>query len=282
MKRTIEIVSSFSGKISTGQFENEQPFFSVKEVIEGEITDVEISKRQKELKDICYNQFQLAERESTAKKIQKQREDIRFYEKDGKSYPSVTSIIGWDADMFCKKEDLSQYASQGNINHLKLAYFIKTGEFLDAKKIPEAYKDMVILSKGSLKLPIDSGDLKGMLEKYPIRFKASEQEVINDTYLYAGTLDALGEIVPNKDWEKLGAQPDLLTVFDLKRSGDAIKNFKQTSAYAKCIGAEQMIILIVNDTTKQGFSQPLVTQSVDEYFAMFLQDREAFKERFGV
>ena len=66
MKRTIEISASFTGTISTGSYENEKPYYAVKEVIElgDEVDsmtyeDFMINDRQKELHDICFAQFHL-------------------------------------------------------------------------------------------------------------------------------------------------------------------------------------------------------------------------------
>ena len=53
--RTIEISASFTGKISTGQYENSAPYFSAKEIIEvDEGIDVNklIEIRQGELQEI--------------------------------------------------------------------------------------------------------------------------------------------------------------------------------------------------------------------------------------
>jgi len=282
VKRTLTITASFTGVIPTGAYENEKPMFSITETLEnvnGVHTDEWVSGRQKELQTICYGAFQERERESLIKRIEKERKDIRFYHRGEKRYPSVTSIIGWDADYHVSPEDLVQYASQGEINHLKLNYYITKGEWLPAEKIPEAYKHIVILTKGNLKLDIDSGNLPAFLDAYPIKFQTSEQEVFNDEHLYAGRYDATGIPTENKK-EWIEAIP---TIFDLKRTPDPVKNFKQMAAYAMCCpGVKQMVIIPVNDKTKQGFSKPIVTKDIDSYFKMFLQDRVAFKERFGI
>jgi len=57
--RTVEIVASYSGTVNIGDYNNESPFFSIKEIIEDcEMTDEEIEERHLELVMQCYNKFQ--------------------------------------------------------------------------------------------------------------------------------------------------------------------------------------------------------------------------------
>ena len=277
----MKITTSFTGVISTGEFENERPLFALEDEFKG--TDLEIQMRQNEMYAWCREMFDKVQKESIAKRLQKQRKDLRFYPRGSEQYPSVTSVIGWDDDYFVSEEDLLQYAAQGEINHLKLKYYIEQKEWLEAKKIPEAHFHLVILKKGKLGLSEDYGDLPGFLQKYPINFIDSEVVVYNDTDKYAGRRDAYGTPVLNKEWEKLEVKA-VPTLFDLKRHKDDIKNFKQMSAYAKASPEkiEQLIIIPINEDTKQGFSKPSVTQNIDSYYKMFMQDREQFKKRFGV
>lgn len=58
-KKTIEIVAGYSGTVNTGNYNNESPFFSIKEIIENcKLTDTKIQERQLELSMECYNKFQ--------------------------------------------------------------------------------------------------------------------------------------------------------------------------------------------------------------------------------
>lgn len=277
----MKISVSFTGVISTGEFENERPLFALEDEYKGD--DVAISIRQNEMYSLCRSMFDKVQKESITKRLEKQRKDLRFYPRGNEQYPSVTSILGWDSDFFVSEEDLLQYAAQGEINHLKLNYFIEKGEWFEAKQIPEAHFHMVILKKGSLRLPENSGNLPAFLEKYPIKFVDSEKVVYNDKDKYAGRRDAFGSVVMNPEWEKLKAK-DVPTLFDLKRHKDDIKNFKQMAAYAMASEEKigQLVIIPINDDTKQGFSKPSVTQDIEAYYKMFLQDREQFKKRFGI
>lgn len=278
----MKITVSFTGVISTGEFENERPLFALEE--ESELGKLEwVQERQSQLYQVCRELFNKVQQESIAKKLEKIRKDLRFYPYKNEQFPSVTSIIGWDEDYFISEEDLLQYAAQGEINHLKLKYFIEKKEWLEAKQIPEAHLHLVILKKGSLKLSDKCGDLPGFLEKYPIDFIDSEITVFNEIDRYAGRRDAYGNIKVNKEWEKIGAK-DLPTLFDLKRHKNEVKNLKQLAAYAKASPEKigQLIVIPINDDTQQGFSKPIVTQDIDAYYKMFLQDREQFKKRFQI
>ena len=65
MSKTIEIVASYSGTVNTGNYNNESPFFSIKEVIEDwKGTDDEAQKWQLELAMECYDKFQAFKEEA--------------------------------------------------------------------------------------------------------------------------------------------------------------------------------------------------------------------------
>lgn len=282
-KRTVEIVSSFSGKISKGNYENEAPFFSLKEIIEdATLTDEEISKRQSELLAICYSKFKEAETNTIVERLKQKYQSIRFREYNGKQLASVTSILGWDTDFFMPADELAQYASQGTINHLILNEYVKNKTWLEPKQIPEAHKHIAILNKGNLNLSPFSGNIQAFLEKYPIEFISCSTVVFNAEDEYSGEFDCDG-IPKGKEWEKLGVDP-VLTLFDLKRSVDKIKNLKQLAAYVKASKKDykQIVVIPVNDKTQQGFSKPTVSKDPDAYYTMFLQDRKEFKEKFGI
>ena len=280
----MKITTQFTGVISTGEFENERPLFALEEEFDG--ADDKVKARQEVLYQICRQLFDKVQKESIVRKLEKIRKDLRFYPRNGEQYPSVTSIIGWDDDFFITEEELLQYAAQGEINHLKLSYFIKDKKWYEAKEIPEAHYFMVILKGGSLKLPFDSGNLPAFLEKYPIDFIDSETIVYNDEHKYAGRRDAYGTPVKSDAWDKLKVKY-VPTLFDLKRTAHEKKNFKQLSGYAEASPEkiEQLVVIPISDgpeskPIKQGFSQPLITQNIEAYFKMFLQDREQFYKRF--
>lgn len=281
----IKVASSFTGVISRGMFENSRPGFNAEIEYEFKpLTDFKeylesIDRQQKLLHKICYENFKACEDQAVAERITRERQDIRFYVgKDGKRVPSVTSIINFDADMFCAPEALAQYASQSNLCHAQVEEFIHSGEWKEAKDILGSWSDIVIVTKGNLNLETSGWSFPDFLKKYPILNMKNSKAGFNDEHKYAGTPDFEG--IP--DFE--GAEK-VDTIFDVKRTPDKVKNFKQMAGYAKMGGNEhikQMVIVPLNNKTKQGFSQPIIETRIDQYFEMFLKDREAFKKRFGI
>ncbi len=281
----IKVSSGFTGVISTGNFQNARPSYNAEveydfdigrtEPATPEQIQEEIKKVQQDLQKICYANFKQDEQTQTIERINRERKDIRFY--DG--FPSVTSIIGWDADFFVSPEDLAQYASQGNLTHAQVAHFIKTGKWVEPKEIEGTWADIVILKKGKLQLPLGGWGFQAFLKAYPLEKMVNGEVVRSTKHKFAGLPD-----VPCMYKEKK-------TLADVKRTANKLKNFKQMSAYILADeenGAspyEQMMIIPLNSKTKQGFSKPIICEGRDkikQYQNMFLRDRENFKKRFGV
>jgi len=279
MKRKLKISSGFTGVVATGSYENARPAFSAEQEFEVDCETQEelkfvIEEVQSQLHLICFEKFKAVEQQMIAERIQKERKDIRFYEKDGVKYPSVTSIINFDSDFFCTETELQQYASQSNITHARVAEFIKSGKWVEPKELSDCWTDIVICTKGDLQLDIDAGDFPGFLKKYQLdKMKNFDEPVFNEEYLFAGTPDfeAISDKVP--------------TLVDVKRTIDKIKLFMQTAAYSKCKGLEhikQLMGIELNNKTAQQFSKPVIETRIDNYFNMFLQKRKAFKARYGI
>jgi hypothetical protein len=282
----IKIKAGFSGVISTGSYENERPYFEVEEETAKEMTETEIADRQRVLSDICYTAFKQNEKRSIVERVKKEREDIRFYDFNGNKFPSVTSILNWDADFFMPPHELAQYAARGSIIHKQCEEYIKTGEWKDPMKIPECYPDLVLLKKGNLKLSIENYNFVDFLKKYPLLFSDTETTVFNEEEQYAGTFDIKGVFQPVEKPVK-----DILygkvTLFDIKTvaSLDKNKTFKQLTAYAKCKGnedVEQLCIIHLKADNDCGFAKPVFETDINKYWALFRKDRENFKKRFGI
>lgn len=270
----IKVIAHFTGVISTGEFENERPLFGLEQIIHYVDDDV-TAARQKELYGMCRKVFKEAQRDSLIARIRKQREDIRFYEKDGMQYPSVTSIIGWDDDYHISPEELAQHAARGTIIHKQIAHYIKEGQWIDPLDLSICYPEIVILKRGNLKLSYDDVNFLGFLEKHPIEFISSEVAVYNDDLKYAGTYDFKGRLDKK------------ITLFDVKcgASLDRLKAFKQLTAYAHCPqnqDVEQLCIVHLNNKVQQGFSKPIICTDVNKYWELFKADRVNFKKRFLV
>lgn len=280
----IKVSSQFSGVISRGSFENSRPGFSAEVEFEfdGLMDGIEFQKNidthQKILQKLCYDNFKTCEQQAIIERINREREDLRIIIIDGKPHPSVTSVIGFDSDMYCSPEDLAQYASQSNICHSQVEHFISTGEWVEAKEIPDTWSDIVIVTKGNLHLETNGWSFPDFLKKYPITGMKNATRSHNSEHVYCGGPDFIG--IP--DFEGAEKVP---TIFDVKRTVDKVKNFKQMAAYSKMKGYEdikQICIVPLNNKTQQGFSKPQVETRLDQYFQMFLKDRRAFQNRFGV
>ncbi len=286
MKRKIKISGNVSGVIATGSYANLRPSFTWEEEFEMDTEpeglneqDKLIQQRRQQLYDMSFSLLKQAENTALIERIAREREDLRFKEdpKTGKVSPSVTSIIGFDADFFVSAEDLKQYASQGNVIDARVKHYIATGAWAQAKYIPGTWVDLLILKKGSLGLSDDAGDFPAFLDKYPIEAMQTKERLFSKDGMFNGELDFIG--VPDfKGAEKID------TVFDVKRTPDKVKNGMQLSAYCKMMGFDQGIIVPLNDKTGQGFSKPVVYSSklLEGYFEMFLQKRENFKKRYGI
>jgi len=277
-KIKIKVSAGFSGVIATGSYENARPSYSAE--MEFEIDDMlpeqvseHISKVQKQLQEVCYGNFKSDEQKSIVERIDRERKDIRWYGE----YPSVTSIINWDADFFVSQEELQQYASQGNLIDAQVKHFIRTGTWEKAEKIEGTWSDMVILKRGSLALSLEGWDFPAFLKKYPLEKMEVGKPVVSHKHRFGGTSDIRICYFNGKK-----------TLADVKRTPEKVKHFKQCAAYAIAEEEngespyEQLMLVPLNDKTEQGFSKPIITTEIGQYKAMFLADRENFKKRFLV
>lgn len=297
MKRTIEISASFTGTIPTGSYENEKPMFHVKETIENvdeelnapEFIDERIIARQKELHQICYDQFKRHAEASYQERLAKTYRNIRFYDgKDGKKLPSVTSIINWDKDFHMPPDRLKQYASRGTIIHKQVEIYLETGQWKEAKDIPEIYPDLVIVKRGDLGLQVDDVDFKQFYKDYPFKVIGLEDTLYNHVEGYAGRRDikCVIESENKGKWAKIeGVMFDVPTILDVKtgKTLDKTSGLKQQTAYWKCDEEIQQVGLIhLTNENKCGYGKPAVIQDSEKYWHLFLKDLENFKNRYGI
>lgn len=293
MKRTLEITASFTGKISTGQFENESPYFSAKEIVEvdNEVfdSDTYVRTRQGILKNICYEQFKKHAEIAYQEKVAKSYANIRFYDAgNGQKYPSVTSIIGMDENFFISVDELSQYGARGTIIHKQIEIFFKTGKWPEYKDIPEVAFQVMTVLKGTLGLSLDDVNFVNFYKDYPFKVIEQEKTVINHEHKYAGRLDILCVIEKANagKWEKIeGIQYDVPTILDIKTSTslDHLKGFTQQAAYAMTDPAIKQIGLI--HLTKEnvcGYAKPKISNKIEHYWSIFLNKRTLFQQRYGV
>lgn len=294
MKRIIELVSSFTGKISTGQFENESPFFSAKEIIELEdiptpLVDQLIETRQTELKNICYGQFKKHAEIAYQEKVAKSYQNIRFYDAgNGQKYPSVTSIINMDANFFTAPDELAQMAARGTIIHKQVELYLSTGKWIEPKEISEIAFQVMTVVTGNLGLSIDDVSFVNFYKDYPFKVINQESIVINHEHKYGGRMDIMGVIEStNKGkWDKIdGIVFDVPTILDVKTGAslDKAKGMIQQAAYARCNDTVKQIGLIhLTKENQCGFAKPVVSTKIDSYWSIFLNKRKQFAERYSV
>jgi len=281
------ISASFTGKISTAQWENSSPFFSFSEKYTIPLSDEFKKNRQKELSEICTMQFNGVAERLYQEKIAKTYESIRFYDgANGLKYPSVTSIIGMDEDFAMSPDELAQYSARGTIIHKQVETFLKTGIWQEPKNLPEIYPDWLTLSQGNLGLTLEGYDFQQFFKDYPFKVIELEKTVVNHELRYGGRLDikCLIESTNKGKWEKEPILFDVPTILDIKTGTiDKTKNMKQQTAYARCENdVKQFGIIPLNSTTKQGYSKPIVENDMEKYWTLFKRDRENFKKRYGV
>lgn len=275
----LKISAGFSGVIATGSYQNARPSYTAE--VEFELVDDmesvalgTIDDFQKSLQEICYRNFKQDEQTQTIERIQRERRDFRIYEG---GFPSVTSILNWDADFWVTAVELQQYASQSQLCHAQVAEYIKTGEWKPAEEIDGTWSDLVIVKKGELKLPVSGWSFPDFLKKYPVKDMANGEPIVSKEHKFGGTPDIRVCYYEGKK-----------TLADVKRTVQKVKNFKQIAAYIIAEEEngespyEQMMIIVLNDKTKQGFSKPIISTEISQYKQMFLKDREDFKKRYGI
>lgn len=279
MKKTIKINASVSGVLPTAPYANLKPGFLYEETIEDHsLSKSEIRKAIKDSYEMVYGLLKEVENNAVIERIEREREDLRFVASPttGKMLPSVTSIINYDADFFVSTEELRQYASQSNIVHAKVSHYIKTGKWVEAKDISDIWGDIVIVTKGSLKLPLETGDFPGFLKKYQIDDMESGTRLFNDEHEFCGEYDFKGI--------STGFDCIDITIFDVKRTPSKVKDGIQLSAYCNLANAKQGIVIPLNDKTQAQYSKPIIydEKTLEGYFKLFLQKRKEFKKRYGI
>lgn len=285
MKKANEttVTASFTGKISVAQWENVSPFFSLTEKFEGDLSDKEKAERQQKLYDICHKQFKQCAEVCNRERIKKEYQSIRFYGK----FPSVTSVINWDADFHIPEDELAQYAARGTIIHKQAEVYHRTGVWEKPQDIPEIYPELVILKQGNLKLSVEDVNYLDFYKQYPFKVIDMEKVLINEKFKYGGRRD-IKCIIDSKNpgkWNKVeGVIFDVPTILDIKTGTvEKLKCMKQLTAYWHCEDDVQQVgIIPLTNSTQQGFSKPTVCTNKEKYWTLFFNDRKRFKKRYGV
>lgn len=263
-----EITVSLSGVIPVAAYENLRPGFSITvEPMNGEDPEKIIDELQQYLHTVFDNESNRGK----ADLIDKQYANIRFREKAGKKYPSVTSILGWDKDWHITDDELRQYASRGTIMDALITGFLKSGLWFDPTDLPSLREDVSILMSGSLMLTWEQCSHKSFMTQYRKKIEAEKFHgtVFNDEALYSG------------EWDILGKYDGVRSIMDIKHGQF---DMRQLAAYAICEkDIEQLVILPVGPTdNKCGYKRPVVCDTIQKEFEEFLKARAKFKQRFGI
>jgi hypothetical protein len=268
MKRSYEINYGNKATLNTGNYENLNPMFNIKVIIDGveyvpEEVEVNLQREFERIKGIVDDQLQQKINEVKQGELIKALKHIRFYEKDGIKYPSVTSVLS--PDPIEGVPNLELYGLRGDIMHRWFAEIVTTGK--SDYFISDAEKDKLVIIGG-----MEGFDISWVVDDKQFEFDRSEVEVFNYKDIYAGRYDADG---------LLGGKTALFDVKsgDLSKAGIE-KAFIQMSAYAHCVpDIKQLVVLPCNPKAKK---VPVVSTDIDKFYAMFMQKRAEFKERFGI
>jgi len=268
-----EIHVGLSGVIPIASYENLRPSFDITAEVK---PDESIEKCFARLKKTLHQQFDMEANQARIDLIEKQYKNIRFREKGGKKYPSVTSITDWDKDWKISDDDLLQYGARGNVVHALVGEYILTKKWVKPEDLPQLKEDLIILATGSLGLKWQDCSHQKFFEQFgkDFEFATMEKVVFNDEHLYSGRYDAKG---------KYKGKPSII---DFKTGSSY--HHKQLAAYAVCerngkSNIEQLVICPIGPTkNKVGYAKPSITENVKDNFKIFLKDRAKFHARFGV
>ena len=267
--RIKQIEVGLSGVIPLSSYQNLRPSFNmVIELVDGDSEEGAFKLAQERLREL----FEGEANRAKVDLVEKEYQNIRFYEHNGKKFPSVTSILSWDTDWKITADELNQYASRGTIIHKLIEIYLKDKKWVNPLDVPELSKEVSILMTGSKKLSwIDCSYQKAVESLMPdIEIVETEKKVVSETHLFAGRLDLLAKYKGK------------LAVLDFK-SGSTT-DLRQVSAYASCVDKVEVIgIIPVGQTdNKSGFKKPIISEDVGGEFKEFLKARKIFRERFGI
>lgn len=269
-----EITVSLSGVIPVASYENMRPGYSITvEPKDGDVPEKVFS----DCEIMLHRMFDNAANRAKADDIDKTYAKLRFYEANGKKYPSVTAILGWDVDLAKQAgmtpDEMMQYACRGHIVEKMIETYLCLHGWPEPTEMPDLQEDVSILATGSRMLTWNTCSHKAFIEKFgdKIKVEAFQGTVFNNEYLYAGTEDILGEY------------DGIRSIMDIKcRTGGW--DFRQLAAYAKCEkDIKQLVVLPVGETdNKCGYIKPVICDTIEAEFEKFLKARARFKRRFGI
>lgn len=277
---------NLSAVIPTGSYQNYKPMYQ----LEADIGDNEDSQlcleelREKIRKLFAQDWVRLRDKDRS-----NFLQTVRWYEKDGKKYPSVTSVLSWadfnyklrNPDKFqfgeISEDDLAEYGARGTVVHRQVQDWFENGmqkDYVMKEEFPELLVEKQLLKESHLKA--EDCSFLGFMEKHgkDFTFDKCELEVIGEGY--AGRLDLLGTYKGE------------LAVLDVKTTTNytartELRYFKQMAAYAKATGLDikKLVIIPLTPSNKCGYGAPKVEDMSDNLFNSFNDDRKAFERDFN-
>lgn len=268
-----------AAKVATGQYENQDVFFSHKEILEGEFTDEQLVEKQKYLfKTFCSEPIEFQEKELAIKAIEKEFKHLRILlcHSCGKKHPSITTIRDFDSKGFyCTDSELDIAIALGTIQDLRCRHFVSTGEWKEAKELEACWPHLLALKGTGKELEVNDFNFPAFLKKYPLKDMSVGTRLWDCDNEITFEPDLFG--TPVGDWAD-----NVPTVLDWKRNVNKLSAFTQMAITAKRLGLKQMIAIPVNGETAQGFSKPVISKDIDGYWEIVLDKRRKFRKRYGV
>lgn len=192
--------------------------------------------------------------------------DSRFYECDGKFYPSVTYILGWLPDSPQIKEWIgnkgweeaerikNHAAAVGSYVHNAIELMLKEGAIYTDEDFYRDWKSEKDILKIKRAL---TGTLNFFEEHEPIVLQA-EQTILGEDY--AGTIDLVCKFPKSKE-------PEAVYIVDFKTSKSLQESHKlQVEAYRRAIGADYAACLQIGNTTKTRYTFSITKKDKQDFY----------------
>jgi len=253
MLKSVEIVYSRSLKLNKGNFQQDAPMWSEKAVLDvsglpEEMVDLIYAKEYQKIKDRIDTKA-LTEWNRTALELS----GLRVREKDGKKYPSVTSIL--------KPEPYTgspEYGIRGTELHRICNEYLSTGNWEEPTVKLE-------------KISYDQIKYREFFQKHGERIDNKKVkfniEVFNDKWMYSGEIDLICKV--DGKW----------TLSDIKTGS---WDWPQLVAYEKCNPGKVVQLAIFDLKNNDLCTLPVECDESREHWEHFISKRGEFKAKFGV
>jgi len=255
MKKTIEVVYANSFKINKGNYEQEAPLYSAKTILEFNGTSVHDDEFKQDIEKTEYKRLRSIVDPLLHAQVAQAKCDlsgVRIRERDGKRYPSVTSILSPDSPSIDP-----EYAIRGLAIEEIMRQKFKTDKWLGP------------INKLK-KIKYDEIKYKEWWEKYKhsLRFQELDaQEVYNTRLKYSGEIDLICFI------------DDIPTIVDIKTGG---WGWPQLIAYAQCDDMNFKQVAIFDLKKCEMPILKLGDRKSKDAWERFLVKRGCFEQRFGI